>query len=148
MGEDGPKDGFQSQFQLVIEPQNRRSDFQLGNLRNGAVCLVTIMTAADPVCFPTRDLLAAERATFPTVNALTIEGFPSLSDSPSKLPISEGHQLLYTLEILATYNGRVTVLHKITRLLAAVSNLLEWYRICGIALCQIIFPVYEMFVRM
>ena len=41
---------------------------------------------------------------------------------------------MYTLEILATYNGRVTVLHKITRLLAAVSNLLEWYRICGIAL--------------
>ena len=48
-------------------------------------------------------------------------------------PLAGGHQFLYPLKIRTAYDGRVAVLHKVAGLLAKVSNLPEWNRICGAA---------------
>ncbi len=52
---------------------------------------------------------------------------------PLELLLAGGHQFLYSLEIRTAYDGRVTVLYKVAGLLAKVSNLPEWNRICGAA---------------
>ena len=133
MAKGRPQDGFLTKLQLVIEPQDSRRNFRFGDLRDGAVCSVPIMAAADPVSLSSCDLFAAERPAFPAVDVFIIEAALFCTVCPLELLLAGGHQFLYSLEIRTAYDGRVTVLYKVAGLLAKVSNLPEWNRICGAA---------------
>ena len=133
MAEDRPQDGFLTKFQLVVEPQDSRRNFWFWNLRGRAVCFVSIVAAADPVSLSPCDFFAAERAASPAVDVFIIEAALTYTVRPMELPLAGGHQFLYPLKIRTAYDGRVAVLHKVAGLLAKVSNLPEWNRICGAA---------------